>query len=1022
MAPVDSSPRGNMGGFELVYSVKTNDTIPVHVYKSTNTGITVCIAEVDGPLVYGYFGLATEAHDDDGLPHTLEHLIFLGSEDYPYKGILDLWANRCLASGTNATTMMDFTCYTMSTASSEGFLSLMPVYLEHILYPTLTDSAYLTEIHHVNGKGENAGVVYCEMQGRENIGEYLVYQELSRAMFPGHCGYKSITGGALKNLRESTNNEKVRQYHKDFYRPENLTLVIIGQIKHVDVFKALQPLEQKIMLKGNRGVFEKPWQSPVPPLLKSIDLDVQYPCDDEDNGVVKVAWRGPSIVNEIYDFVGCILLLHYLTDTSVSPLQQEFLETSEPYASNVGYYPCEYSVSVLCLQFENVPKPKISHVKAQLQKTLNDVHEKGIDMKRLKTVIHRRILQTLSCLESNPQNVIAHMLFIHVLYGNTKEDLDQRLNDIKDLKKLEMEPESYWLNLLKKYFLDSPLIVVKGIPSLNKQLELTEKEKERVAKQIEDLGEEGLQLKEKELEGAIAKNNIPVPDEILSSVPIPSTDLISFHHIKSYTTETTEQHSRFAVTELPFYTYLDHVTTNFVNICVIMNTSSVERKYKPYIPLLLEVIMESPVKRNGQLVPYEEVVAELEADTVETTTGLGHSSPSRFSCGPYSYCAILWLQLEIEKYEKGVQWIKELLYETELTPNRLKIIATKMVNDVAQFKRNGFQVVGDLMRGLLYNKDSNQFTSSMLRQQKFLNSILERLNNEEGQREVLSEIEIVRKVLTTPKNMTLYVATNVDKLTIQIPNVYDSWNTHFSELTMSDKTKLEVIPDSAFINPPDEIPCKGCVTGLGCIESSFLSQCCPCINNHQDPDLAPLLVCLQYLTQIEGPMWKLIRGQGLSYDCNIYAKPSEGLLHLTFYRSTNIIAAYKEAKSIVNMHVSENKWEKLLFESAKSSLIYEIIEKEQSVCALVQQSLLSYFKNVSHNYTQQMVQRISTVTTEDMGRIASKYLTPLFDPKECKTTIVCHPSKVQEVASAFKELGHDLKLYNSLEENYLNDW
>lgn len=47
---------------------------------------------------------ATEAHDDDGLPHTLEHLIFLGSEQYPYKGVLDLVANRCLASGTNAWT------------------------------------------------------------------------------------------------------------------------------------------------------------------------------------------------------------------------------------------------------------------------------------------------------------------------------------------------------------------------------------------------------------------------------------------------------------------------------------------------------------------------------------------------------------------------------------------------------------------------------------------------------------------------------------------------------------------------------------------------------------------------------------------------------------------------------------------------------------------------------------------------------------------------------------------------------
>lgn len=82
--------------------------------------------------------LATEAFDDDGLPHTLEHLIFLGSEEYPYKGVLDLLANRCIAEGTNAWTDTDHTCYTMETAGSEGFLSLMPIYLDHILYPTLT--------------------------------------------------------------------------------------------------------------------------------------------------------------------------------------------------------------------------------------------------------------------------------------------------------------------------------------------------------------------------------------------------------------------------------------------------------------------------------------------------------------------------------------------------------------------------------------------------------------------------------------------------------------------------------------------------------------------------------------------------------------------------------------------------------------------------------------------------------------------------------------------------------------------
>jgi hypothetical protein len=37
-------------------------------------------------------------------PQTLEHLVFLGSKKYPYKGVLDMLASRCLAQGTNAWT------------------------------------------------------------------------------------------------------------------------------------------------------------------------------------------------------------------------------------------------------------------------------------------------------------------------------------------------------------------------------------------------------------------------------------------------------------------------------------------------------------------------------------------------------------------------------------------------------------------------------------------------------------------------------------------------------------------------------------------------------------------------------------------------------------------------------------------------------------------------------------------------------------------------------------------------------
>lgn len=59
--------------------------------------------------------------------------------------------------------------------------------------------------------------------------------------------------GALKNLRESTNNDKVKKYHKEFYRPENLTIIIAGQVNHDKVFKALQPVEQMILSKVGKN-------------------------------------------------------------------------------------------------------------------------------------------------------------------------------------------------------------------------------------------------------------------------------------------------------------------------------------------------------------------------------------------------------------------------------------------------------------------------------------------------------------------------------------------------------------------------------------------------------------------------------------------------------------------------------------------------------------------------------------------------------------------------------------------------
>jgi hypothetical protein len=83
----------------------------------------------------------------------------------------------------------------------------------------------------------------------------------------------------------------------------------------------------------------------------------------------------------------------------------------------------------------------------------------------------------------------------------------------------------------------------------------------------------------------------------------------------------------------------------FLQMFVLMDTVAVPVGLRPYLPLLLETLLELPVKRGDVLVPYEEVVAQLETDTITTSTGIGVEAVSRFQCGAYSCTAILMLQV-----------------------------------------------------------------------------------------------------------------------------------------------------------------------------------------------------------------------------------------------------------------------------------------------------------------------------------------------------------------------------------------
>lgn len=65
-------------------------------------------------------------------------------------------------------------------------------------------------------------------------------------------------------------------------------------------------------------------------------------------------------------------------------------------------------------------------------------------------------------------------------------------------------------------------VTIRAVPSVEEQKRMAKEESDRVEKQREELKESGLAKKAEDLNDAVAKNDIPPPDEMLTKVPIPN--------------------------------------------------------------------------------------------------------------------------------------------------------------------------------------------------------------------------------------------------------------------------------------------------------------------------------------------------------------------------------------------------------------------------------------------------------------------------------------------------------------------
>jgi len=1046
--------------FHFVY-----EEVPVTLYRCAESGLRVAAAQVKSPTVHGYFTVHTEAFDDFGCPHTLEHLIFLGSERYPFKGVLDVLANRCLAQGTNAWTATDHTCYTVDTAGAEGFLRLLPVYLDHVLFPTLKDSGFVTEVHHITGEGVDAGVVYCEMQARENEAGDMTDRAMRLAAFPGKCGYKSETGGRLKELRELTNTT-VRDYHKAYYRPDNFCVIVTGQVPLGELLAACAPTVETIRGSHFKSLspMDRPFSAEVTRPEKQQEVRMEFPAEDESTGAIcELCWHGPDW-SDLESVVALKVLLAYLCEDSISPLRKALVESVPPLCGKISEGLHEYRTQLINITLKSCDVEQLSKrdVTAEVQAVFKGTAKaEGIDLPRLRSVIRQKQRQHLSAVESNPHDLFSGEIIGAFLYADdfaASSDSDgssvrARLDAPGTLESLLAWPAERWAALCQRFLLSdtNPGVTVVGRPSKAIGEKIQGEDAARIEVQKKKLGDKGMKKAGKEVAAAEDENEVETPEEVSAEFKVPDVGKVQLIDVSTVTVkngvaeavfgsdalrlkETVAQAAAKGVPAMNFH--LDHVAgAQFITCHIMVPLTSLSTRQLELLPLWCDTAFELPMVSSplGEALSHEAVVQLLTDTVVHRSFGVGMGG-GRFRAGQAANMLHVAMKVERAQYEKAPRLIARLLADVEFSVDRLRVAVKRMLNDVPNSKRNGKGLMRLAMSAFDYSDTSAHGAFNVFR----VETLLKEMEDPEGVAlgRVALELSELRKVLLAPGALA-YISGDIAALET---GIFTPWchgpfmvagNGGYAPAPATPLPALrrELYAADA-LRPPEGCTC-GCLLSSTAEESNYWLVQCNSFTDPRSPELAPLLVAIEYITALEGPFWRKIRGKGHAYSYGINHDLEAGKLTFSLYKATNPVAAYEAAGAIIEQLCSEDGpmedegededeeadeeadeegLDPCALEAAQSGVLFGLIEPVDTVPGAMEESFAMTLQRSPPDQLQWLLRAVQGVTEDSVRSAMQKHIAPLFSGAAGRTvSMVCPSKKRAELEESLQKLDPPFK-------------
>ncbi len=208
----------------------SGEVFPFKVYKQTlDNGMKVVAVPYDSPGTVAYYVVMRTGSRDEveaghsGFAHFFEHMMFRGTDKYSrdaYNGVI-----KRLGADSNAFTLDDQTVYHMIAPSSQLPL-IMDIESDRFKHLKYSQDAFRTEALAILGE-YNKSV--------SNPVEPL-YEKVRDLAYDKHT-YKHTTLGFVADIKAMPNEyDYSLKFFDRFYRPENATLLVVGDIEPQNVF------------------------------------------------------------------------------------------------------------------------------------------------------------------------------------------------------------------------------------------------------------------------------------------------------------------------------------------------------------------------------------------------------------------------------------------------------------------------------------------------------------------------------------------------------------------------------------------------------------------------------------------------------------------------------------------------------------------------------------------------------------------------------------------------------------------